>query len=164
MVENILLIIDMQPRFEAANNMTTRMAVLREIAKARALNMPIIVVEFDGSGLSHAEILEAVKDYPKHVRIVKGQDDGSTEILRACTLASWEPVSFTVCGVNTDACVARTVSGLVDLRPTVVINVVKDAVNGDSYTNSWSPLRSLSRCNQNVMIAGDLPDPLLRAA
>ena len=155
MVESILLIIDMQPRFEAANNMPTRMAVLREIAKAKAMNMPVIVVEFDGSGLSHQEILEAVKDYGRTVRVLKQQDDGSNEVLRACTVQGWEPISFTVVGVNTDACVARTVNGLLYLRPSVKIEVVKDAVNGDTFTNSWCGLRALSRNNRNLMIAGD---------
>lgn len=141
----ILLVIDMQPKFRASNNLRCLNNCAREIRKAIRNGNRIIFVEYNGEGTTHAPLIQLVKKvddygyllsyYPKYSLVGKTDDDGSQEIINHLrSMKRYGPYSFIVCGVNTDACVRKTVHGLAARRG-VTITVVKDACN---QPREWS--------------------------
>ena len=125
-----LCIIDMQEDFPASQNQLTINAILRMIALFRSRNFPIIAVEFCGFGKTLPELREALKGYERVRTVQKFGDNGADEISQAC-IDMGINVSchgeFYVTGINTGACVRRTVDGLLRLQNRVV--VVRKACN-----------------------------------
>jgi len=107
-----LVIVDMQPEFEAVNEDWLIEAVCEEIALAKRRNLAIIVLEYDGFGETHQDIMDTIGDYPKCFVETKFDDDGSEEVANICTQHDL-PEKFVVCGVNYSACVQRTITGMV---------------------------------------------------
>jgi len=143
----ILLVVDMQPRFEASTRGWLLRAVAREVRAARSAGAGIVFLEYTrrrGDGgvplteRTHRRLTDLVADYDDAVTVHKGQDDGSAAVLRAAE--EWYgdgPGSgrhidggVRVVGVNTEACVASTVNGLSAALPDLGITVVGGACNG----------------------------------
>lgn len=126
----ILVVVDMQATFDAANDLRTINAVAREIAKAKQARQWIIFLEYDGDGDTHPCLTNFVNGYANYTYESKTIDDGSGVVQSVCEDLDLKPESFVVCGVNIQACVLSTVRGLTDAFPTTPIRVVKDACNG----------------------------------
>jgi len=126
----ILVIIDMQPKFEASKDEKTQAAVVTQIKLAKRHNWPIVVVEFAADQCrqqfegwekgpllrespTHFVILKEVEKYPRFLLVLKDADDGSAKIISARNKQSWRAIrTFRVMGVNTGACVKKTAAGL----------------------------------------------------
>ncbi len=143
-----LVIVDMQPRFHTSQKRATLYAVEREIQRAKELNNPIVVLEYDDYGLTDTRLTDAIGSYRLCRTCVKTDDDGSKEVLEACDNEGYTTERFRVCGVNTHACVQSTVSGLAKKVRDCIVEVVKAACN-DSPENDWAGFK----LRKNVVLA-----------
>lgn len=132
--ETVLVVVDMQPGFKAANDCLVRWFVKQEIKRAIAGGRPIIVCEFDPHEMGHTdpELIALLKGYTPVVVLTKSDDDGSKEIEEACHKHGFSLGRFRVVGVNSDGCVLASVAGLVDRLPDCQVTVVEDACNSTS--------------------------------
>ena len=135
-----LVVVDMQPEFEAANEPNVLVAVAREILEAKRNKWPIVVVEYRGGfnlAETHQGLRSLLKGYSKKARIGKDDDDGSMEVVRAIRRRKFNEKTLRICGVNTDCCVAATVNGLLG-RSQANLQIVKDACGWDrSFQFDW---------------------------
>lgn len=106
-----LVIIDMQPFFPSSGVKKVQEVVVKEIAKCKQNEWPIVLVETKGVSRTRQVIRDALKDYPKCFLVKKGQDDGSEEIHTVVQKVT-RSKRIRVVGVNTDQCVYETVRGL----------------------------------------------------
>lgn len=122
-----LVIVDMQPYFL---NSTKEKGIIPNVIKsvryAIQQGWPIIVVEYDGCGNTHDDIVAEVLKSPRYEFVTKSDCSGGKEVSKVCEERGW-PNNFVVCGVYGDQCVAHTVAALLDIHGTVV-NIIKDAV------------------------------------
>lgn len=144
----VLLVLDMQTGFPAACDAITIWFVKQEILRAIQLDMPIVILEYDVDdlGATHKEIMDLVADYPRAIVIGRAprrrgqaeheRDNGADEVVEACLGHGFLTEGFRVCGVNSDACVVRTVVGLSSLAPSCRITVVQDACNSTNGRNT----------------------------
>jgi len=144
-----LVIIDMQPDFDASYSDDIRGPVLREIAQAIKNDRPILIVEYDypyyrNIGKKRTRTLwyiqNALRGYHNRHLVLKENDDGSREVVvKLKELGAGKNVR--VFGVNTDCCVAETAENLVYRGCNVTI--VADACNSDC--SHFGGLRLLER-------------------
>lgn len=146
--DTVLLVMDMQTGFAAACDGITIWFVKQEILRAIELNMPVVILEYDVDdfGATHREIMELLSGYPRLAVIGRAprrrgqaeheRDNGAAEVVEACLEHNFHPEGFRVCGVNSDACVVRTIRGLVSSLPTCLITVVQDACNSTNGRNT----------------------------
>lgn len=136
-----LVIVDMQPDFEAARCEETIEAVIELIAQAYVDGMPIVVLEYDDYCRTDDRVMEALEGTDYHV-VGKDNDDGSDEIFQVVA-AYLVPTRFKVCGVNYSACVAATVDGLIrghGIDPQN-IEVIEKACNQPDSWEQWDSWR-----------------------
>ena len=129
--DQVLVVIDMQDKFRASHDQQTIWFVKQEILRAKQAGMAIIIVEFDPHemGSTHLEIVELLEGYERCTTVIKTQNDGSEEIVEACLDNGFWMEDFRICGVNSDACVLETVTGLLERISSCDISVVQDACN-----------------------------------
>ncbi len=166
----------MQPMtFPSARNSLTIKNIIREINKANKEQASIIFVEYgdqdncpysptDDLLKETCEKLNGTGKYNYHF-VTKYHDDGSEQIIDLIDRLNLPQEFIKVCGVNTDACVARTVEGLdkklnkfsfdgfkLDMRKdNTIIEVVWDACNTDS-PYSLKPHDLKRHCSKNVVV------------
>lgn len=125
-----LVIVDMQPRFEAANCANTTENIIKLVKAAKKNRWRLSVLEYHGFGPTNENIVNAVGRYRKAKYITKFDDDGSSELAEAWRIKG--PVEdFLVCGVNYTACVARTALGINRLNLGAA-RIIQDACNQPS--------------------------------
>lgn len=122
-----LVVVDMQPDFEAAFNPDVVIGVAKQIMLAKHKKWPVILLEYAGCSRTHQGFSDLLSGYPRRARISKSDDDGSYEVVRALERREFPFKNLRVCGVNTDACVWSTVDGLLKRLPKSYLEVVKDA-------------------------------------
>lgn len=115
-----LVVVDMQPKFEAARIRRCVDNVLAEIAKAKADGAAIIVLEYRGFGPTNSRITKAVRSYDRGYFVTKSWDDGSDEVISTCSIYQLAR-DFRVVGVNYGACVKSTALGLRGHKHHVVV-------------------------------------------
>lgn len=130
-----LIVVDMQPEFDAALNPNVVVGVTLEIQAAVARKSPIVFVEYDEAGDTHKGLYSLAKGYRKKARIIKYEDDGSRQIIRTIRRREFDLSHLRVCGVNTNACVQSTVEGLLKRLPESKIEVAKAACGTCSFWN-----------------------------
>ena len=139
--ECVLVIIDMQDRYEASRGRVVQRAVAREILAARQKNWWIMVLEFGGTiphSPTHPTLTELLKGYTLCLSpLIKYECDGSKLVKSTCCKRLVNPKRFRVCGVNIGGCVHATVDGLVTEFGQAVIEVVKKACNCTAPDQSW---------------------------
>ena len=161
-----LVIIDMQAKFKASKKVHQR--VLQEIELAKQKNAGIIILEYGGHGPTNAELLKAAySNYTKVFRVAKGQDDGSREIANIIRIPNNKrrallSNNLRICGVNTDACVQRTVEALIRHYGIKTVSVIADAcwtntghgsLNGKKFTPEFCHHSAIEyMCNLGVNI------------
>lgn len=130
-----LVIVDMQGSFKASRAIIEQ--VKDEVALASKNSCPIVVLQYQNRGRTHDDIMRLIESSGvKHSVLWKSRDDGSAEVSRVSYARGYPKNSFRVCGVNTHACVRRTVVGLTGRFPTSTVNVATAACNGP-VSNNW---------------------------
>ena len=124
-----LIIIDMQKYFETSQKKSVIKNCQKEIKKAMKLHNHIMFVEYDDCGKTDKRLTKLTKGYKNKSRVIKGCDNGSDEIYDKIEKWKLARKNLRVCGVNTDACVKRTVIGLCEYLPMSNIVLVKNACN-----------------------------------
>lgn len=142
-----LVVVDMQSGFQAANNPLTVTSVVKEVKRAIARNMPIIVLELHPweNGKTHREISSLVREYDNGYIVQKHRNSGFDELMETVN-DNGLPNHFMVVGVNACFCVYETVEDLIDNG--YPVEVVKTAVNGQkggSYTGKYAIENCLTR-------------------
>lgn len=146
----ILIVIDMQGYFDAANNPSTISACQSLINSAIRNRNPIVIVEYIGAKSTLKEITNLTKDYDLAFLVRKSTDDGSQAIESLFDRCQISPRKLIICGVNTDACVLATVIGLTRSNKKYKISVVKKACHTDFGTGERA-LQTMKK-NRNVVI------------
>jgi nicotinamidase-related amidase len=140
-----LVVIDMQPYFSASQNESTIGAVERQILRAIACRRPILIVEYEDCGETDRRLMRHLEGkYELYQVVPKRSTDGSQEVARACRWMGFPRQHFQVCGVNTDACVRATVSGLAYRLPGALVEVIKEACNTEGLPN-WDYFHTLPK-------------------
>lgn len=132
-----LVVVDMQPEFEAAFCVDAVVGVTEQIIYARNRNWSIVLVEYQGCGSTHNAIVNLLKGYPNKARIAKWEDDGSREVIRCIQRRNFPRHHLRVCGVNTDCCVYETVEGLLGRLENSVIELAKSACATEYGIVDW---------------------------
>lgn len=137
-LRSVLVVVDMQPGFRASCREATIKAVEREIRLAVQAREPIVILEYKKYPATHERLLSILQDkYDGFAVVTKKDDDGSEELIDACLEHGFPGGAFRFCGVNTHACVMRTVLGLSEKLDESRIEVVMDACN-DEDGNRWA--------------------------
>jgi hypothetical protein len=137
--DGTLVVIDMQPTFEASQETWLIRNVCREIRKAKQKQLAIVIVRYKGGRLQEqhpdwhvdVRILGALGCYKKVAYVTKTRSDGSNQVIEAIENRSFSPSNLLIVGVNTDACVADTVNSLSEKLPDSRIWVIADACHTD---------------------------------
>ena len=146
--DRTLVIINMQERFlrNIRDPWHTIAAIVEEIRLARQDGCPIVLVEYDdeSAGATDPTIKQALIGYETQSCVVrKSNDDGSAQIHHACKTLGYHTAVLRLCGLNVNACVVRTASGLLKLYPQSRVEVVKDACSTydrrREYLEYWLP-------------------------
>ena len=132
-----LIVVDMQPDFEASQEPKVLSAVRKEIDLAIKNSWAIIFLEYGRYHGKHQStdkrLLSLVKRYDKVFTGIKWVNNGSDVVKKLCSeradTPNKIPEHFRVCGVNTAYCVLETVLGLKGDFPAAKIEVVRKACN-----------------------------------
>ena len=129
-----LVIIDMQPDFEAANYDWLVERIVEDVEQAKENRANILVVEYNDYGDTHEKIMEAIGDYLNAYTIEKWDDDGSEEIMDAIEDYKLFP-ELHICGINYSACVERTIRGLLmsEYPPNDIYVIVESCTNPEDW-------------------------------
>lgn len=126
----ILVIIDMQTKFNSSNDKNTISEVNKLILQAKTDKAFIVIAQYMNFGKTHKEFNTLVKKYKPHAYAIANQCDKSRAIETKLLSHRARAPFIKVCGVNTDACVQSTVKGLCKIiMPDMKIQVVKNACN-----------------------------------
>lgn len=153
MTKSALLVVDMQPRFCAADGESVVKAVVRQIRKFRRDDRPIIIVEFPERGPTHWRIIRELSRYMKYRMVLKEHKaDGSFECLPM--LKEFGITDLDVVGVNTTQCVYETVAGLMRRLPDLRIRVICDGCNdaSDGYGKDAKAFKMFPKSTQLELI------------
>lgn len=139
----VLVIVDMQPVFKAANDQSTIDQVCLEIKNARRKGWWIAVLEYACPGESkdlretNSQIMKALAGYKRVLLVSKVAEDGSVELLDALNRRGIRMRRMIICGVNTGRCVAETMFGVMEKRMSLPVTAALNACNDDLDFN-WS--------------------------
>ncbi len=123
-----LIVVDMQAKFSSSLKRSTMRECKTLVSRAIFDDQPIILLEYVGFGTTLPSIYNMIDGYDQ-VFIGRKNDDGSHEVSGIINGFSLPKNNFKVCGVNTDACVLRTVRGLRKRFKTADIEVYEKACN-----------------------------------
>lgn len=128
--KTVLVVVDMQPIFEAAKCNKTASAVLALIDKAKLAGSLIVILEYEAHGPTRTDIMQAVESYNKYKVATKNTDGGGKEVQQFID----GHTHAVLCGVNYGACVFHTAN---ELKKAINVLVVRNACNQPSHW-SWS--------------------------
>jgi hypothetical protein len=109
-MSNALIIIDMQPEFEASRGKAILDEHVKQIRNAIKNKHHIVIIEFKDSGNTHKRIRQAVRSYDSVGYITKNTCSGSLHLIKYFTKLGLWPKEISFMGVNTGACVGDTVT------------------------------------------------------
>jgi nicotinamidase-related amidase len=143
-----LVIVDMQPDFNAANGTRVITNCLREIKQAMKDNASIIFLEYAHSGHTLAILSNATANYDKSYITTKNEDNGAPQVSKLISKHKMPHKLIKVCGVNTDCCVKCTVEGLSLRYNQTSIDVIADACHSDWYhASGLDAMKKIPNCN-----------------
>jgi len=146
-----LVIIDMQKYFDTSQKKSVIANCRKEIKKAIKTNNHIMFVEYCGCGKTDTRLTNMTKGYPKKSIVTKKWDGGADEVTKKIQEWKLARKNLRVCGVNTDACVYKTVIGLRFNLPKSNIFLVKNACNTSRKTGHTWALKELKK-NQRCIL------------
>jgi len=125
-----LVVIDMQPGFEAANDEPTIEQVLVAVKEAKEANLPIFIVQCVPERYGHTLscIMEEVDLYDNVHIIEKYCNDGAPGVEKVVNENDLQVSEHVVCGVNIGACVHDTVDTFINEYERDII-ILKSACN-----------------------------------
>jgi len=128
-MKTVLCVIDVQPRFNAAELIISD--VVYQIQLAITRKSPILIVEYGLDHCSHNEIYKALNYYSPHLWdiVKKTSDNGSYEVITKMKSKGFLFNRVRICGVNTCACVRSTALGLKQSGLFNRVEVAENAVN-----------------------------------
>lgn len=138
--KSTLVVIDMQPLFEASLSPQLIDSVRQCVTAGRAAQLDIVVLEYNESGATYPNLLLpllAPSRYERFQILEKYCDDGSIWVRQACKELGYSNRRFYLCGVNISACVKSTAVGLKREYPEADIAVLVEAC-GDRRADPWS--------------------------
>jgi nicotinamidase-related amidase len=141
-----LVVVDMQPHFEAAQCDQTTAEVIKAIKKAKQDQAGIVVLEYTRCGPTRDDILTAIGEYEKFATKIKDRDGGGRWVLEAVRELELNDTLFRVCGVNTACCVHDTAMDLLDFEKRV--ELIKNACNQPAHFFS-RPEDAMARLERN---------------
>lgn len=137
----VLVVVDMQPCFDAAFNILPEVVVA--IKQAHAIGIPVLTVEYALEGDDHNHTFPEVRKLiPKSDLIYKVTDDGSFILAKELQKRHWFGRDVLICGVNGSCCVLQTMQGLQekydrrDFDPDSV-QVLTKATDCEAAPTSW---------------------------
>ena len=147
-----LVIVDMQPYFEASNCKRTQDEIIRLIDEAKKNDDYIIILEYaldeEWGDRTHDSIINAIGMYDKCFTGLKEDDDGSDVVDDIVTSHCLKTNDMIVCGVNAHACVKSTALGLSNRYQSVT--VVGKACN-DPYKDPFRWATAWKRPNLHLI-------------
>ena len=125
-MKELLVVVDMQDEFENSQHVIDE--VIQEVREAGKRNNPVVVLEFGGFGPTNQRVMREIRKLPKSsvLRMVKEEDDGSREVMRAAEKLGAPLENVRLCGVNLCYCVKATAVGLRNVAQNIEIS---DAVS-----------------------------------
>lgn len=126
-----LLIVDMQTKFNTANDKETRQNVIAQIKRAMKKHIPIFILEYRPVyeyGKTTRYITKLLDNYDNVHFITKRKDDGGHQVMDYVVKHNLDVKYFITCGVNISFCVAATVRTLIQKYKKKVL-IIKDACN-----------------------------------
>ena len=145
-----LVVVDMQPVFEASRKPDVIAGVAQQILTAVQNNWAIVFLEYRGSGRTHQGLLKLAQGYNRKLKVSKLRDDGSSEVIRALRRRNFLAENFVVCGVNTDACVFDTAYGLAH-KLGANVRIVRNAC-GSVRIVDWRVMRRYMRDQTRIQV------------
>ena len=138
MAGTVLYVVDMQYGFPASEKIIDE--TIREIRLARRRKDHIVFVELAplSNGITHGQLLETA-GVKRTSRIKKRGADGSEEFIAEIKKIGLKHKRVRVCGVNRDACVMNTVSGLMNRLPENIGIELACAATADYAHTKWNP-------------------------
>jgi nicotinamidase-related amidase len=152
-----LVIIDMQPRFIAAQSRSLIGNIEEEIRRAKDLGNHIMFVRFANCGKITSSLLEAAQQNYTNVSVVtKVDQDGGHEVLQALSKRAIHTnvrTNLRICGVNTDQCVESTAYTIAKAYPKRFKIEIVDKGCGTGLT--YDHKKALDRLNKKPNIRID---------
>lgn len=140
-----LVVIDMQPSFQAANSPQVIVGVTKQILEAKLNNWPIVVLEYDQCGSTHPALISLLKGYKHKSVITKKDDDGSKELIKCLQRRKFPESELLICGVNADCCVITTIYGILNKLTNTIIELSKEACATELGDIDWRRFPKHSR-------------------
>lgn len=106
-----LLIIDLQESFNPDPDVIKN--TFKHITQAVLNNWGVVVLEYEGHGLTHPHIRKALRSYPFAHTATKNDDGGANEFLEVAIKNQLPLDEIYVAGVNRGYCVLETVKSLI---------------------------------------------------
>lgn len=144
--QEVLVIVDMQPRFETSLKKETQREVINQIKEAKKNNIPVVLLEYAYEGDTHYNIRRTLKDYP-HYTLQKNRDSGASVLIPLLENLRKRGKKFLlkVCGVNTAACVYATVRDLTEFSLIKEIQIIWKGCN-DPWGSNPSIFTKFKNC------------------
>lgn len=133
--DTTLVIVDMQETFIASKRVL--LEVLQEIDTALQNDWAIVILEYHNQGPTLDCVLARAKQSRRFALETKFKDGGGREVLNACRKHNLPTKRFRVGGVNTHACVSRTVHEISKLFHHSYVMVVQKACAHNLRANDW---------------------------
>lgn len=151
--DNVLLIIDMQPKFASSNEPALLSFIEHLILQAIEEEAVVICLEYGYGSRTNTQLTRHLKGYARYFWREKNADDGASEVSTLCAKKVLSPIAFKVVGVNTHACVSRTTESLAKAFPSSQITVMKNGCNCKEG-NHWDDFPKAS----NIALSDYLAD------
>lgn len=132
-----LVVVDMQPCFQASQNQETIDRTKDLIRQAVKDGAPIVFLEYSGydkeEGSTDSRLRATVEGYNQVHYKLKHHNDGSRQVKETVDEHGYPTDTIRVCGVNTNYCVRETVLGLKELKIAKKIEVSQKGTNCTFY-------------------------------
>lgn len=127
-----LIVVDAQPGFTAVDRPTVD-AIERQVLLAIENNWWVIVLETwpDRLGHTHSQIWRHLENYNRKIMWVKEGTNGTMQVLWSFDDFRYPEEMVRIVGVNTGACVAAVVYGLLKHRPQTRIRMIEEGLNDE---------------------------------
>ncbi len=108
----VLLIVDMQLDFQAADCWNTQQRIIQLLKHTIHDGALIVFAHYESYGPTYSQLTHPVRHYPHVLECAADQNDKSDAFIRVVAGYGAEYHRIVVTGVNTGACVKATVDGL----------------------------------------------------
>lgn len=116
----VLCVVDMQTGFRASTNPTTQRRILQLIKQGMNDGALIVFAHYHDYGHTCIMLTHPTDNYPHVINCFANNDDKSHAFMDIITKKVLSYYRIVVVGVNTSACVASTVEGLIEKHSSTV--------------------------------------------